>query len=183
MNFDIIVFTVIGVLTIIGLCNGMVKQLFGLAGLVAGYMLAMKFYQPCSKFLTSFPPGTAKAISFIAIFFVCILLAHIIGWMVGRFFAISGLGFLNRIGGGFLGFLKGCLIVCVMVIVLKTFFPSYNNFFKRSHTIKYILSVTTILKKVTHDDIKAKYNGKIGKEKPVPPKLKPVGDHAPDGAF
>ena len=176
--FDIIVLAVIGIFTIIGLFNGMVKQLFGLAGVVAGYMLAMRYYELCSKYLTSFHPGTAKAISFIAIFLACIVVAHIIGWVVGRFFTISGLGFFNRIGGGLLGFLKGYLIVCVMVIVLTLFFAVNSGLFKKSHTIKYILPVTSMLKKVTREDIKAKYNEMVGKEKAVAPKRKPDGGPA-----
>ena len=104
--FDIIVLAVIGILTIIGLWKGVVKQFFGLLGVVAGYLLAMRFYQPCSKFLTSIYPGTAKVISFIAIFLASILVAHLIGWGVGRLLAISKLGFINRIGGGLLGFLE-----------------------------------------------------------------------------
>jgi uncharacterized membrane protein required for colicin V production len=40
-QFDIIVFAVVGILTIIGLWKGFVRQLFGLLGVVAGYMLAM----------------------------------------------------------------------------------------------------------------------------------------------
>jgi uncharacterized membrane protein required for colicin V production len=72
--FDIIVLAVIGILTVLGLLNGMVKQFFGLAGVVAGYMLAMRYYQPCSKYLTSLHPGTAKVISFIAIFLPALLL-------------------------------------------------------------------------------------------------------------
>lgn len=170
--FDIIVIAAIGILTIIGLWKGMVKQLFGLAGLIAGYMLAMRFYQPCSKYLTSFHPGTAKAISFIAILLACILVAHIIGWVVGRFFAISGLGFLNRIVGGFLGFLKGCIIVAVIVMVLTAFLPANSSLFKKSFTIRYILPVVALLKKVSHEDIKAKYNEKVRKEKPIPTKQK-----------
>ena len=70
--FDIIVLAVIGILTIIGLWRGVVKQFFGLLGVVAGYLLAMRFYQPCSKFLTSIYPDTAKVISFIAIFLASI---------------------------------------------------------------------------------------------------------------
>jgi len=170
--FDIIVIAIIGILTIIGLWKGMVKQLFGLLGVIAGCILAMKFYQPCSKFLTSFNPGTAKTVSFIVIFLVCILVAHLIGWAVGRFFVISKLGFLNRIGGGFLGFLKGCIIVSVVVIVLTAFLSTNSSLFKKSSTIKYILPVTTMLKKVTRGDIKAKYDEKVGKEKPMQTKQK-----------
>ena len=170
--FDIIVLAVIGILTIIGLWKGIVKQLFGLLGVIAGYMLAMRFYQPCSKFLTSFHPGTAKAISFTAIFLACILVAHLLGWAAGRLFAISELGFLNRIGGGLLGFLKGCIIVSVAVMVLTVFLSADSSLFKKSSTIKYILPVTAALKKVTRGDIEAKYNEKTGTEKPMRPKQK-----------
>jgi uncharacterized membrane protein required for colicin V production len=49
MFFDIIVLAIVGMLTIIGFYNGTVKQVFALAGVVAGYMLAMSYYQLCSK--------------------------------------------------------------------------------------------------------------------------------------
>jgi hypothetical protein len=97
-TFDIVVVAVVGGLTFLGLWKGMVKQLVALAGVVAGYMIAMRFYGPASRFLTSFHPGTAKVICFVAIFVACILCAHILGWAAGKLFGISGLGFLNRIG-------------------------------------------------------------------------------------
>jgi membrane protein required for colicin V production len=185
--FDIIVFAFIGILTIVGLWKGLVKQLFGLLGVIAGYLLAVSFYQTCSKFFTSVPPGTARIMSFVTIFLACILAAHLIGWGVGRLLAISKLGFFNRIGGGLLGFFKGCIIISVMVMVLTAFLPGYTSLFKKSSTIKYILPVTAALKKVTHEDIKTKYNEKIGKEKPTLPKQKrgKAEDHSstPGGAL
>ena len=41
--FDIIVLAVVVILTLTGLWKGMVRQLFGLGGIVAGYVLAMKY--------------------------------------------------------------------------------------------------------------------------------------------
>jgi membrane protein required for colicin V production len=172
MFFDIIVLVVIGLLTVIGLFSGMLKQLFGLAGVLAGYMLAMRYYQFCAKYLTSFHPGTAKVLSFIAIFLACIVIAHIIGWLVGKFVTTTGLGFLNRIGGGLLGFLKGCLIVCVAVIVLNAFLPADTGFYKRSYTIKYIQRITAMFKKVSREEIRNKYEEKVGKGKTATPPKK-----------
>jgi membrane protein required for colicin V production len=153
-TFDIIVFAVIGILTIMGLCKGMVRQIFGLLGVIAGYMLAMRFYQPCSQFLTDIHPGTARVISFIAIFLACVLVAHLVGWGTGRFLAVARLGFLNRIGGGLLGFLKGCIVISIAVMVMTTFLSADHRLFKKSSTIKYILPVTTALKGVTRGDVK-----------------------------
>ena len=166
--FDIIVVAIIGIVTIIGFWKGMVKQIFGLLGVIAGYILAVRFYHPFSKSLPIIHPGIARVVSFIAIFLACMLIAHLIGWGIGRFFAKSKLGFLNRIGGGFLGFLKGCILVAVLVTVLTTFLSANNSLFKKSSTMKYIRLVTTVLKKVTREDIKAKYEEKTGTEKPRP---------------
>jgi membrane protein required for colicin V production len=176
--FDIIVLAVIGILTIAGLFSGMVKQLFGLAGVIGGYILAMRYYQLCSKYLTSFHPGTARVISFVVIFLACIVVAHIIGWLVGKLFSISGLGFLNRIGGGLLGFVKGCLIVCVVVIILNAFFPADTDFYKGSYTIKYIQQATAMFKKVSREEIRDTYNEKVGKGIPLSPKKKGGNDPA-----
>ena len=166
-TFDIAVVVVVGALTLLGLLKGMVKQLVALAGVVAGYMVAMRFYEPASRFFTSFHPGTAKVISFIAIFVASIICAHIIGGVVGKLFGISGLGFLNRIGGGLVGFLKGCLIVSLVVMVLIAFLPANSSLFKGSSTIKYILPVVEVMKHISPEKVKAGYNDKVEKAKSI----------------
>jgi membrane protein required for colicin V production len=166
-TFDIVVVVVVGGLTLLGLFKGMVKQLVALAGVVAGYMVAMRFYEPASRFFTSFHPGTAKVISFIAIFVACIICAHIIGGVVGKLFGISGLGFFNRIGGGLVGFLKGCLIVSLVVMVLIAFLPANSGLFKGSSTIKYILPVVGVMKHISPEKVKAGYNEKAEKAKSI----------------
>lgn len=165
--FDIIVLAIILILTIIGWWKGLVKQLFGLAGVIAGYILAVKYYQPCAKFLTGIHPGTARIISFIAIFLACIIVAHLVGWAVGRLTTGPKMGFLNRVGGALLGFVKGCVVVCILVIVLIAFLSRDHSLFRQSSTVRHILPLAAMLKKVTRGDIKAKYNEKIGKEKPA----------------
>lgn len=170
--FDIVVLGVIGILTIIGLWKGALKQFFGLLGVVAGYILAMRFYQLCSGFLTSIHPGIARVTSFMAIFLASILVANLMGWAVGRLLGTSKLGFPSRIGGALLGFLKGCLVVTVTVMLINTYLPGDDTLFKNSSTIGYIRIVTAALKKVTRADIKARYNEKVGKGSPVPPEQK-----------
>ncbi len=171
-TIDIIILAVVGLLTVIGLWSGMVKQIFSLLGIIGGFMAAVKFYQPCSAFLIDLHPGAAKAVCFAAIFISCILAAHFIGWMMGRFVAATKLGFLNRIGGGILGFMKGCIVVSIGAMVLGVFLSADHSLLKNSSTIKYIEPVTTTLKKVTRENIVVKYGEKTGTEKPAPMKKK-----------
>ncbi len=168
-GFDIVAAVVVGVLTVIGFLKGMVRQIFGLVGVILGIFLATVYYQLCSRFLTSLHPGTAKAIAFIAIFFSCIFLAHILAWAVERFFESLRLGFLNRIGGAFLGFIKGVIIIAVVVMALTSFLSPNIGFLKTSHSIKYIRPVVLVLKKVSREEIRAKYNEKMGKKESASP--------------
>jgi membrane protein required for colicin V production len=87
--------------------------------------------------------------------------------VVGKLFGISGLGFLNRIGGGLVGFLKGCVIVSLVVMVLIAFLPANSSLFKGSSTIKYILPVVGVMKNISPADIKARYNEKVEKVKSI----------------
>ena len=137
--FDIIVLAVVGVLTLLGLWKGLVRQAVGLAGVAAGYMTAMKFYGPlAARFLTGFRPSAlGHVISFLAVFIACIIAASIIGWIARKLIGTAGLGILNRVGGGILGGAKGCLIVSIAVMMLIAFMPPHSGIFKGSGTIKY----------------------------------------------
>ena len=137
--FDIAVLAVVAVLTLLGLWKGLVRQIVGLAGVAAGYVIATKFYGPlAAKFLTGFRPATGRVISFLAIFIACIIAASIIGWIAEKLMNTAGLGVLNRIGGGILGGVKGYLIVSVVVMMMVSFLPLHSGVFKGSRTMKYI---------------------------------------------
>ena len=162
--FDVIVLGVVGVSTLLGLWKGLVRQVVGLAGLEGGYVMAMKFYGPlAARFLTGFRPATASVISFLAIFIACIIAASIIGWIAEKLMGTTGLGFLNRVGGGILGGAKGCLIISVAVMMLIAFLPPNSTVFKDSGTMKYIRPVTDMVSRFAPQSIRTMYDEKAVK--------------------
>lgn len=162
--FDIIVLGVIGVLALRGLWKGLARQAVGLAGVAAGYVIAMRFYRPlASKFLTDFRPAMGNVISFFAIFIACIITASIIGWIAGRLMSTAGLGILNRIGGGILGGAKGCLIVSVAVMMLIAFMPPHSSVFKGSGTMKYIQPIAGMVSRLAPKNIRTRYEEKAAR--------------------
>ena len=162
--FDIIVLAVVGVLTLLGLWKGLVRQIVGLAGVAAGYVIATKFYGPlAAKFLTGFRPATGNVISFLTIFIACIIAASIIGWIAGKFMSTAGLGILNRIGGGILGGAKGCLIVSVVVMMLIAFMPPSSGVFKGSRTMKYIQPMAGMVSRLAPKNISTRYGEKAAR--------------------
>jgi membrane protein required for colicin V production len=159
--FDSIVLAVVGVLTLLGVWKGLVRQVVGLAGVAAGYVVAMKFYGPLTlRFLTGFRPATGNVISFLAIFVACIIAASMIGWIATHLIGTAGLGILNRLGGGVLGGAKGCLIVSVVVMVLIAFMRPNSDIFKGSRTMKYIQPIAGAVSRFAPKNIRTRYDEK-----------------------
>jgi membrane protein required for colicin V production len=159
--FDIIVLGVVGVLMLRGLWKGLARQLLGLAGVAAGYVMAMRFCGPlASMFLTGFRPAMGNIISFFAIFIACIITVSIIGWIAGKLTSTAGPGILNRIGGGILGGMKGCLIVSVAVMMLIAFMPPHSSVFKGSRTMKYIQPIAGVASRLAPKNIRTRYKEK-----------------------
>ena len=109
MNWlDIVILVLIVIPTLIGLKTGIIKALFTVAGMIVGVILAGRFSESLGGALTFISdPGWAKiaafAIILIAVMVIASILAKVIKWVV----AAVLLGWVNRLGGAFLGFLMG----------------------------------------------------------------------------
>ena len=162
--FDIIVLVVVGILAFSGLWRGVARQVVGIAGIAAGYAVATRLYAPlAAKFLSWFRPATGHVISFLAIFFVCIIAVSIIGWIAGIRRGTSGPGVLSRIGGMILGAVKGCLIVSVVVVMIVAFLPSHVGLFKGSRTMKYLRPMAGIVSRLAPTNIRTRYDKKAAR--------------------
>jgi membrane protein required for colicin V production len=152
---------VAGITTVMGFWKGLTSQVFGLAGLICGYILSTRYYLKVAGLLPDINQGTAKIIGFLSIFVAFIIIAYFLGRFVSKILKIAGLGWANRLLGGALGLLKGTLIVTIVLVVLMAFMPSGNDFMKASITIPYIVSASKIIGAAIPDDIKARYKSRL----------------------
>lgn len=161
-KLDIIIIGITALATALGLWKGMVRQIVTLAGVVLGYYISLRLYVPVAKLLPeNIAPGTAKAISFLLIFVICIIVSFILGAIVGKLLKIAGLGWANRLGGGAIGFLKGFVIIAIVVTVLIAFLPANSAFLDNSVTLPYVLSGIRVAGNIMPRDIQEKYHRKI----------------------
>jgi membrane protein required for colicin V production len=162
--FDIIVLVVVGALAFFGLWRGVARQVVGIAGIAAGYVVATRLYGPLSaKVLSGFRPATGHVIGFLAIFFACVIAASIIGWIARIRRGAAGPGVLNRIGGMILGAVKGCLIVSIVVVMMVAFLPSHGGLFKGSRAMKYLRPMVGIVSRLAPKNIRTRYDKKAAK--------------------
>lgn len=107
---------------IIGLVRGFMRQIIGLAALVAGVILASRYYPWLSWKLYGQIESDfwRTGLSFLIIFFGVILGGWLIGFLMSKLMK-GGLSLANHLLGGFLGLLKGVLIGAVIVFAMLSF--------------------------------------------------------------
>jgi len=106
--FDVTIGAIVLILGIKGFMNGFVKEIFGLAGLVAGVYFGSRFADTAAtfindNFLQMQNPALLKLLGFLAVLIIVWLGATLLGSILSKLSSVSGLGFINR----FLGFIAG----------------------------------------------------------------------------
>ncbi len=162
-TLDIIVLVIICMAIVFGLWKGLVRQIFSLVGVIAGYVLAGKYYEAFSRFIPSENSGVNKIISFMVIFILCIITSLTAAWLIGRLLKSAELNWINRIGGGILGFVKGALIVTIIAVILLAFLPAESRLLNGSVTFPYLISFSKVLSSYIPQNMKDEYRGKIEK--------------------
>ncbi len=160
-TLDIIILVIVSLTTAFGIWRGMVSQVFSIAGIVGGYFAAVRYYTPLAAHMTFMDAGVAKIISFILIFILCIIIAMVVALIVGKFFKLPGLGLINSMGGGAVGFIKGFLIVALMAIFLIAILPHDSPLLQKSMTLPYVIKGIKIIDHMIPQDIKNQYHKKI----------------------
>lgn len=121
MNWiDILIALLVTLPTFFGYRKGFLRKLLGIAGIIAGFILAIRFYEPVAGILSSVikeNPMFVKVLSFLLI--IGVLYGASI-WLA-RFIANmnSGTTLIDKILGTIVGFLQGLLVASVLLFNLS----------------------------------------------------------------
>ena len=121
--------------------NGFFLEVFSLAGILVGFVLASWNYQRLLPWLTRWVHSlpAAEALSFLLIALGVMLLAGVLGRVVRWSIHSIGLGWADRFLGAIFGFAKGIVLITVAVLVIAAFFPN-ATWFQRSRLAPGFLS-------------------------------------------
>jgi membrane protein required for colicin V production len=121
--------------------NGFFLEVFSLAGVVIGLLLASWNYQKLLPWITRWihTLQIAEAISFLAIALGVMILAGLIGRIIRWSVHSIGLGWADRIIGALFGLVKGSILVTIAVLVVAAFMPQ-ATWFRQSRLAPYFLT-------------------------------------------
>jgi membrane protein required for colicin V production len=134
--------------------RGFFLEVFSLAGVILGLLLASWNYQKLLPWVDRWIHNVAGAeiISFstvaIAVMIVAGLLGRLIRWSVHS----VGLGWADRLIGAIFGFLKGCVLITIAVLVVAAFLPQ-ATWFRTSRLAPYFLTAAHQASVVTPSEL------------------------------
>lgn len=123
MNWlDIVLIIILAASVIAGIIRGFIRQLIGIIAVVAGIVIASRYFRQAGVFYGSFINNELLAdfLGFITVFFAIVGGGALIGVLLTKLMK-GPLAVLNRVGGGALGIIKGVLICGVIVFALLNF--------------------------------------------------------------
>ncbi len=106
--------------------RGILREIFSLAGVIVGILLASWYYPRVSVFfsrwITSVP--IVHIVAFLLIIVLVVVLFGLIGKLLQRTASAVGLGLLDRSLGALFGLLRGCLLGISVMMAIAAFFPT-----------------------------------------------------------
>ncbi len=124
MNWlDIVIIVIVALLGFAGLRQGLIRTVFGIAGLIGGIFLAGRYYDELAAFL--FPSGAtwANIAAYAIIAVATLVVAGVIGWLLAKLVNFAALGWLDKLVGLILGIVIGGLLCAAILAIVVKFYP------------------------------------------------------------
>ncbi len=136
-----------------GLMRGAISQIFGVAGILAGFLVASHQYKQVSVSLTGLFPsigaGAAGPLSFGLLFLITWFVVGVLGSWIARVVRGVGLGFLDRLWGAMIGLAKALLFAIVTFSILTLFIDGKPALIAQSKLAPGIGEASEFLFKIT----------------------------------
>ncbi len=158
-KLDIIFIVIISFTLIRGFLRGIVKEIMGIVGVIGSFLLAINYYKDVAKYLTTIIPDLelANIVSFAVLFIVSILIISLIGAGIRELLKTLSMGWLDRLGGGVFGAVKGILVSSLIILCLTLFLSPRNSLIAKSRLSPYIMKVTEKIIYIIPEDVKQKF--------------------------
>jgi membrane protein required for colicin V production len=139
MNWlDIVIIVVVVLLGLAGLRQGIVRTVFGIAGLIGGIFLAGRYYDELAALL--FPSGVtwANIAAYAIIAIATLVVAGVIGWLIVKLVNFAALGWLDRLIGFILGIVIGGLLCAAILAIAVKYYPGMEATVNQSVIAKFL---------------------------------------------
>jgi membrane protein required for colicin V production len=155
--FDWVLIGILLLSTLRALFRGLVRAMFSLLGVLAGFQLATWDYLALADWFLSRrwinTPTTAHIVGFLCIALGVIVLFELVGQAVKKTAHSLGLGLFDRLLGGIFGFARGVLLGVALIMAVTAFAPQ-STWFLHSRLTSYFLAAAHAVSFVVPHDLR-----------------------------
>jgi membrane protein required for colicin V production len=177
---DVVILMIVLISTAHAASAGFFQEAFHIAGLVVGYLVAAWQYKFVAFWLSAYLKSAwvAESAAFLIIFFAITVAAGLAGRIARWVMKESGLRFIDRLLGGILGALRGCLIVAVIVVSMTAYTPA-SKWLAGSEWAPYFQAVGRAVIWVAPAELRARFYQGLDLLRRVPQSI-PAGSAQPN---
>ena len=161
-GLDIFFVVVLGFFLFRGIYRGLILEMSSIAGLIAGFFASNRFYADVQPVVGRIIPSMewSQIIAYLGVFLTTMLVVAMLSLFLKNFLRMIMLGWLDRLGGGGLGFVKAALICGLTLLILTIFLPRNHELITTSKISPYIHSMSQNLSGYLPDELKDKFREK-----------------------
>jgi membrane protein required for colicin V production len=146
MNWlDIVIIVVAALLGLAGLRQGIIRTVFGIAGLIGGIVLAGRYYDELAALLSPSGATWANIAAYAIILLATLLIAGVVGHFVAKLVHFAALGWLDRLIGCVLGVVIGCLICAAILAIVAKYYPGAEAVISQSGIARFLMEQFPLL--------------------------------------
>jgi membrane protein required for colicin V production len=177
-SLDITILLIMAVSLTLSTFRGGVREIFSLAAVIVGFILASRLYHKTSAGIlrvTSYP-DVNNVISFLLIFFFTAVLISFIGGRLSEV-AKTKAKLMNILLGTAIGAVKGILVSSLVVYAALVFLPQDSRVFTMSKTFPYVSRVVEVISPIGPAFFREEFGKKLAE---IRAKKAPEKEKAPE---
>jgi membrane protein required for colicin V production len=146
MNWlDIVIIIVVALLGFAGLRQGIIRTVFGIAGLIGGIVLAGRYYDELAALLSPAGATWANIAAYAIILLATLVVAGVVGHFVAKLVHFAALGWLDRLVGFILGVVIGGLLCAAVLAIVGKYYPGAEAVISQSGLARFLMEQFPLL--------------------------------------
>lgn len=158
-GIDIVIALFSGGFLVWGLAKGLTRLVMTIVGLFVGFVVATRSYAVVGGWLAGLIPHktASMVLGFVLVMVLVLLVFSLLAGLMRKTLETAGLGFLDRILGGLLGFAAGMLLSSLVVVTITVFSPGQEQALKNSRLAPYVIEFSDVAVKLIPSDLREKF--------------------------
>ncbi len=158
--FDYVVLGIFVVSIVLSIMRGLVREVLSIAGWVIAFVAASTYAGDFEPMLPSEVSGESLRMiaSFFVLFISVLLVTSLIIMLLSALIKGIGLGFIDRLLGAAFGFLRGLLIVTILVLIAGLTTVPQKSFWEQAQLSSPLETFAVYVKEWLPDDLSKRIN-------------------------